>query len=229
VISSIAALPETLTVAPGAAVVGIIAGKTGHYRWAVWVSWLITTLGCGLLYVCDPFTSVPAWIFLNIPIGLGTGMAITSLTLAIQAACKPELNGAAAAFNPFLRTFGQALGISISGVTLQNTFRKELLKIPNFTAEMAHEYSREATAIVQVIHVMPSGPDRLAIQWAFLHSLRVIWIVMIVFSAIGSVLSFTIKGYSLDQEHVTKQKLETEELHCENEDIALTSSTKLNK
>jgi MFS family permease len=103
--SSVAAFSGTLTVAPGAAVVGIIAGKTGRYRWAVWVSWLITTLGCGFLYVCDPFTSIPAWVFLNILVCVGTGIAITSLTLAIQVLCRPELNGAAAAFHPFLRTF----------------------------------------------------------------------------------------------------------------------------
>jgi MFS family permease len=210
VLSSVAALPETLTVAPGAAIVGIVAGKTGHYRWAVWASWVLTTLGCGLLYVCDPFTSVPAWIFLNLPVGLGTGMAITALTLAIQAACKPELNGAAAAFNPFLRTFGQALGISISGVTLQNAFRRELGKIPGFSVEVAREYSREATAIVEVIHGMADGEERIALQWAYLRSLRVIWIVMIVLSGVGTLLSFGIRGYSLNQEHVSKQKLETE-------------------
>lgn len=210
VISSVAALPETLTVAPGAAVVGIIAGKTGHYRWAVWASWGLTTIGCGLLYVCDPFTTVPAWIFLNIPVGLGTGMAVTALTLAIQAACKPELNGAAAAFNPFLRTFGQALGISISGVTLQNAFRKELLKIPGFDVGLAHEYSREATAIVDVIHAMPVGSERLDLQWAYLRALRIIWIVMIALSGFSTLLSLTIKGYSLNQEHVSKQKLQAE-------------------
>lgn len=31
--SSVALLPETLTTAPSAVVVGIIAGMTGHYRW----------------------------------------------------------------------------------------------------------------------------------------------------------------------------------------------------
>lgn len=204
--------------APGAAAVGIIAGKTGHYRWAVWASWILTTLGCSLLYICDPFTSIPKWIFLNIPVGLGTGMAITAITLAIQAACKPELNGAAAAFNPFLRTFGQAVGISISGVTLQNVFQRELLKLPSFSPDRAREYSREATAIVKVIHNMGAGPERLELQWAYLRSLRVIWIVMIALSGIGMLLSFTIIGYSLNQQHISKHKLETGELPDEKKD-----------
>lgn len=38
-IAGVALLPETLTVAPAALVVGILAGITGHYRWSLWIGW----------------------------------------------------------------------------------------------------------------------------------------------------------------------------------------------
>lgn len=70
VISAVAGLPESLTVTPAAVVVGVLAGKTGQYRWALWGGWLLATLGAGLLLLLKPETTVVQWIFLNIPLGL---------------------------------------------------------------------------------------------------------------------------------------------------------------
>lgn len=68
-------------------VVGIIASLTGHYRWSLWAGWVLTTMGSGILYLLDRDTTVPQWIFLNIPVGIGTGMLFPAMALSIQAAC----------------------------------------------------------------------------------------------------------------------------------------------
>ncbi|CRK34943.1 hypothetical protein BN1708_006578, partial [Verticillium longisporum] len=76
IISALACLPESLTVAPAGIVVGVIAVITGHYRWSLWTGWALTTLGAGLLYLLNPDTPVRHWIPLNLPIGtrhLGDG------------------------------------------------------------------------------------------------------------------------------------------------------------
>lgn len=204
--SSVAVLPETLTVAPAGMAVGIIAGITGHYRWSLWIGWVLTTLGGGLLLLLKPDTSVAAWIWLNVPIGMGTGMLFPAMALSIQAACEPALNGQAAAFYSFLRTFGQSVGVAISGVIFQNVFKRKLQDLPAF-AGLADQYSQEATLVVEIIKQMPKGADKDDLVTAYNESLRTIWISLLAFAAFGLVLSVLIKGYSLNQEHVTNQGL----------------------
>ncbi|KAM7185636.1 putative mfs multidrug transporter protein [Naviculisporaceae sp. PSN 640] len=215
--SAVAVLPQTLTVAPAGAVVGIVAGLTGIYRPSIWLGFALTTLGSGLLLLLKPESSVPAWIFLNIPVGIGTGMLFPAMGLSIQAACEPILNGQAAAFYSFVRTFGQSVGVAISGVIFQNVFRRKLEDLPAF-AEVAFEYSRDATAVVGIIQGMPGGREKDDLVVAFNEALHVIWISLIAFSALGLVVSVAVKGHSLNQEHVTEQGLVTgEKRHSGNE------------
>ncbi|OIW26169.1 MFS general substrate transporter [Coniochaeta ligniaria NRRL 30616] len=206
VTSALAILPESLTVAPAGMAVGIIAAKTGHYRWSVWAGWVLTTAGAGLLWLLQPHTSVAQWIFINLPIGVGTGMLFPAMALSIQAACEPGFNGHASAFYSFLRGVGQSVGVAISGVIFQNVFRRKLLELPAFAA-LADEYSRDATNVVGIIKAMPAGGDRSDLIQAYADSLRIIWVTLLAFAAVGMFLGATIKGYTLNQEHITEQGL----------------------
>jgi hypothetical protein len=204
--SAIAVLPETLTVAPAGMAVGIIAARTGHYRWSVWLGWALTTAGAGLLWLLQPHTSVAAWVFINLPIGVGTGMLFPAMGLAIQAASEPRFNGEASAFYSFLRGVGQSIGVAISGVIFQNVFKRKLSALPAFAA-LANEYSRDATSVVDIIKAMPPGTDKSDLIQAYADSLRIIWISLLAFAALGMFMGGTVKGYTLDQEHKTKQGL----------------------
>lgn len=204
--SAVAVLPETLTVAPAAMAVGIASAISGRYRWALWSGWAIATLGSGLLYLLDRHSTVPQWIFLNLPIGLGTGMVFPATALAIQAASQPRLNADAAAFYSFLRTFGQSIGVAVSGTIFQNAFRNELEDLPEY-APLAEELSREATMVVGLIKEMPDGAPRGALMDAYNEGLRIVWIALTALAGVSLLLSLTVKGYSLQQEHVSKQKL----------------------
>ncbi|KAH8899443.1 major facilitator superfamily transporter [Thozetella sp. PMI_491] len=206
VVSAVAALPETLTVAPAGMAVGIIAGKTGHYRWSIWGGWIIATLGAGILLLMSPESTVVQWVFINIPIGLGLGMLFPAMALSIQAACEPALNGQASAFFSFLRGLGQALGVALSGVVFQNVFRQKLSELPAF-ASVADQFSRDATIVVSIIAEMGDSPEKTALVQAYSDSLRMIWVMMIACCAVAMLLGFTVKGYSLNQEHVTEQRL----------------------
>ncbi|OTB17574.1 hypothetical protein K445DRAFT_316203 [Daldinia sp. EC12] len=206
VTSAIALLPETVGLAVASVAVGALTGMTKRYRWALWGGWISTTTGSGLLYLLSTGTKVTQWVFLNIPFGIGVGMLFTAEILAIQASNRPELNGEAAAFFSFIRIFGQALGVAVSGVIFQNSLKQELLRIPGF-ASLADEYSRDATAIVALIHDMAEGDTKTRMIQAFSDALSSIWLSLIAFSATGLLLSLTVKGYSMAQEHVTAQHL----------------------
>jgi hypothetical protein len=204
IISGVAMLPESGFVAPMAVIVGIACAITGRYRWAIWSGWLFTTLGSGLLLLLKPTSSIPAWLFLNILVSIGTGMLFPAMGLGVQAAGRPRDAGHATAFYAFLRVFGQSIGVAISGVVFQNQIKSKLQGYPDL-ALFATQYSKDATALVTIIKQMPHGPRRTDLIQAYSDSLGSIWILMTCLAAVGLVSSLFIKGYSLTQEHETMQ------------------------
>ncbi|KAK8018088.1 Major Facilitator Superfamily protein [Apiospora marii] len=209
IMSAVGLLPVTIHLSWASTASGYAVGKVQRYRWALWLGWVLLTVGCGLLMLLGPGTSVVRWVFVQTPLGIGTGILFTPQILCIQASTEniPQFNGHAAAFFSFIRVFGSAVGVAVSGVIFQNAFKHKLEDIPQF-ADVAEEYSRDATLIVEVIKEMDTGSTARSLMInAYSESLGAIWITLLAFSAAGMLLSFTVKGYSMSQEHVTKQKL----------------------
>ncbi|KAK8120205.1 Major Facilitator Superfamily protein [Apiospora kogelbergensis] len=207
IMSAVGLLPVTIHLSWASSASGYAVGKVQRYRWALWLGWTLLTLGCGLLMLLGPDTSVAGWILVQTPLGIGTGILFTPQILCIQASTEPQFNGHAAAFFSFIRVFGSAIGVAVSGVIFQNAFRQKLEYIPQF-ADVAEEYSRDATLIVEVIKNMDAGSASKSLMIdAYSDSLGAIWITLLAFSAVGLLLSFMVKGYSMSQQHVTKQKL----------------------
>lgn len=207
IISGVAILPETSFVAPMSVIVGVACSMTGRYRWAIWIGWILTTLGCGLLALLGPGTTIAGWVFLNIPVSIGTGMLFPAMVLGLQAAGRPADNGHTAAFNSFLRVLGQSIGVALGGVVFQNQIKIKLLSYP-LLAPLAAEYSKDATALVSIIKTMAEGTEKTQLVQAYSDSLKVVWIVMCALSAFGMFVSAFTKGYTLQQEHSTLQHLE---------------------
>ncbi|KAF7902270.1 hypothetical protein EAF00_002173 [Botryotinia globosa] len=209
IISGVAILPETGFVAPMSVIVGVLVAKTGRYRWALWSGWFLATFGSGLLCLLKPSTSIVQWVFINVPISIGTGTLFPSMGLGNQAACRPQDAGHAAAFYSFARVFGEAIGVAIGGVVFQNQIKEKLLGYP-LLASMATEYSKDATALVKLIQNMDEGLEKTQLKDAYADSLKMIWIVMCALSGAALVSSLFVKGYSLEVEHKTLQGLKEE-------------------
>jgi len=111
--TGLAALPQTLTVVPSAAVVGIIASKTGRYRWSLYVGFVLTTIGMGLLYLLDVGTSVVEWVFLELVGGIGIGLLYPGMNLSIQSSVPPKDIAIAAGLFTFFRAAGQSVGVAV--------------------------------------------------------------------------------------------------------------------
>jgi MFS family permease len=187
-------------------IVGILVAKAGRYRWAIWIGWVLTTLGSGLLMLLEPGTTIVGWVFLNVTVAIGTGMLFPAMSLAIQAAGRPQDAGHSAAFYFFIRVFGQSLGVAIGGVVFQNQIKQKLLAYP-LLAPMAVEYSKDATALVSSIKGMTEGEMKTQLVQAYADSLKTIWLVMCVLSGVATLANIFIEGYSLEQEHKTLQGL----------------------
>jgi hypothetical protein len=106
--AGIAVFPETFTVAPASLIMGIIVSRTGRYRFGVWIGWLLTTIGTGLLCLLDVHTSNVTCILLNLVGGVGIGLLFSGMAFAIQASAWTvgEDMGFAIAMFCFMRALG---------------------------------------------------------------------------------------------------------------------------
>lgn len=207
ILTGVALFPQTFTVAPSAIVCGVLVTITGRYRWGLWVGWALSILGLGLLTLLDRHTSTVAWIFLNIPSGLGLGFLTAAIVCTVQASATNKNLTVAVAMVVFFRAFGQAVGIAVGGVIFQNRMRHELLKYSEWRTT-AEELSRDAAALVTVIQGMHSEEEasgRNDLQMAYTASLRIIWAFMAGIAGVGLILSLWVKKYDLNRALRTEQ------------------------
>ncbi|KAH8799927.1 major facilitator superfamily domain-containing protein [Hyaloscypha sp. PMI_1271] len=204
IITGIAVFPETFTVAPASIVVGITTSITGRYKWALWVGWVLTVLGMGLLYLQDVNTSTVAWVFLNLVPGLGTGILFAGMGIAIPSSAAAIDSAYAVAFFSFFRAFGQGVGVAIGGTIFQNMVQKKLQAYP-LLAPFAAEYSKDAAGLVQVIKAMQPGLAKTQLIQAYADSIKVIWVTMCGLAAVAMLTCFFVKEYSMDIQLETDQ------------------------
>lgn len=203
--SGVAALPQNATCVPCAVAVGVIVGKTGRYRWAIWLGWATTTLGMGLLIYLRVQTSIPAWIFLTIVSGIGIGLLFPSIALAVQASTPPEEAATASTLVIWFRVFGSSLGVAIGGVIFQNRFEAELASVQP-SGSISGDLPKNVVLLIEYIKRLPSGdPQRELLREILAKSFRVVWIATCVFAACAMLVSFFVKEYSMAQEHKTEQ------------------------
>ncbi|KAK3167465.1 hypothetical protein OEA41_010592 [Lepraria neglecta] len=192
-------------------IVGVVAARTGHYRWALWIGWTMTTLGSGLLYLLSPTTSIPAWIFLLLVSGIGIALHFPAMALTIQASAPPKDIAIAAAMFTFFRCFGQTIGVAIGGVIFQNRMAANLAGYPSLSGSAA-SYSLDVVALIRQITGMPAGdPQNVFLKTALSHSIRTIWAVMCGLAGLALATTLFIKHYDLNQKLVTEQGFEGQE------------------
>ena len=208
ILAGVSALPQSLTVVPCAMLVGVVAAKTGRYRWAIWAGWMLTTFGSGLLYLLEPTTKIPSWIFLMLVPGIGIGLLFPAMALAIQASVPPKNIAIAAAMFTFFRCFGETIGVAIGGVIFQNRMASNLANHPELSGS-GTSYSLDVVALIRQINAMPSNnPQKPILQVALSKSIDTIWLVMCGLAGLALISTIFIKQYNLDQEIMTEQGFE---------------------
>lgn len=198
-------IPNALTVAPAAAVSGILISKFGHYRWALWSGWLLMTFGTFILLVYKETSSSTEVIFLYMIVGLGGGLLYTSLGFVIQASSRPEDSAACGAMFALLRLFGQTLGVAIGGVIFQNQIKSHL-ESSSLLSSQAGELARLASGLVMRIQMLANNSiEKMELIAAFQGAFEVFIYVLSTMSVTSLLCSAFVKGYNVNQRHVTNQ------------------------
>ncbi|EFR04042.1 hypothetical protein MGYG_07048 [Nannizzia gypsea CBS 118893] len=200
-LSGVLGLPQTATIVPFSVAVGVVVGKAGRYRWAIWSGWALSYLGLGLLILLKEHTTIVQWVFLGAVSGFGIGLLFPSVPLAIQASVPQEDVAMAATLVQFFRFLGQTLGVAIGGAVVNNQLRRNLIKA-GLTEQPA-----SLIRLIRILRGLPvNAPLTIALKHAMSKSFRTIWIVMCALSAVNPLLGFLIAEYSLNQEHKTEQQ-----------------------
>ena len=174
---------------------GRLVTRTGHYKVFPIVGTAVLAVGLLLLTQLDPHTpygEVAVFMFIT---GLGIGLVMQVLVVAVQNAVPYSALGVATATATFFRTIGGAFGVAVLGAVFANRLISQL-KLHATSAELKLVSGSNVTANPAQIDHLPPGQRNFVIS-AFSHSVETAFLVSVPFVLLGFVLSWLIKEIPL--------------------------------
>lgn len=191
---------------PASIAIGIAITKLGQFRWALWLGWIVTTLGTGLLIILDANTRAYALVLIFLVVGIGQGLLLNSLNTTIQAISAVEDAAYASAMYAFMRGIGLCLGVAIGGTIFQNQLSNELRN-----AGLPSDIAGNAEGFVATLNRLPSdSPLKIGVVQAYMSSFKVLFIVLTAVSAASLVTSLFISHHTMNKSLGSRHVLEQE-------------------
>jgi EmrB/QacA subfamily drug resistance transporter len=203
-LSGVYLLPFVLALSFMSGLTGVFIKKTGKYLPPIWFGLFVMTVGYGL-FIDIP--SSPGWakiIIYQIIAGIGVGPNFQAPLIALQSLVAPKDIATATATFGFTRTIATAISVVVGSVVFQNEMQK---RYPALLAALGPKLANQlkggsAGASVGIVRALPPAQREIA-RDAFWHSLRIMWIMYVVFSALGLFISLFISKNTLSKEHQT--------------------------
>ncbi len=123
------------------------------YRVITIVGYAALTLGFVMLAMFDRETNL-VWLYLDlVTIGVGLGLSMLTLLIAVQQAVEKSKLGVATSLNQFSRSIGGAIGVAVMGAILTASLATELNKAASdngvLTSEQAQEFASNPNALIE--------------------------------------------------------------------------------
>jgi EmrB/QacA subfamily drug resistance transporter len=174
---------------------GRIVTRTGRYK-------VFPVVGTGVLAVGllsltrlgphTPYPQVAVYMFIT---GLGIGLVMQILVVAVQNAVPHAALGVATATATFFRTIGGAFGVAVLGAVFANRLIAQL-KLHATAAELKLISGSSVTANPSQIEHLPPA-QRTFVVSAFSHSVETAFLVAVPFVVVGFILAWLIKEIPL--------------------------------
>ncbi|KAJ2970576.1 hypothetical protein NUW58_g9650 [Xylaria curta] len=202
--SGVLLLPTVVIIVPGGLISGALLSKFGKYRPIHMAAFFLMALGAGLLVLLDQDSVLGLYVGLQFIGGLGSGLALSTLLPAVQAALDEKDTASSSATWAFIRTFGTVWGVSIPAAIFNSRCDSLASQITDLAVQnqIAHGqcYSHATSAWVQSLEL----PIRNSVIGVFSDSLRIVWAVA---TAIVGTSFFVV---FLEKEIKLRDSLETE-------------------
>ena len=197
-------LPVLLSLIPASVVVGVLITRFNHFRWAIWLGWILTTLGVGLTLMFDIATPTATWAGIFILLGFGHGLLLNAQNFAAQALCQPKDEASAAAMYMFLRSFGMALGVGIGGTVFQNGMRIKLVAL-----DLPTRIATDAAGYIPTLRSLPDGSVfKTQVLQAYVHGFRAVFAFFFAVAALAGLLSLCLKHADMNKKLESKHVLQ---------------------
>ncbi|MFB7511755.1 MDR family MFS transporter [Streptomyces sp. NPDC056144] len=181
---------------------GNVVSKTGKYRIFPIIGSLVMGIGLYLLSLMGPDTSTWLESLYMFVLGIGIGLCMQVLTIAVQNTVDYADLGTATSGVTFFRTLGSAFGTAVFGTIYANSLK------PNLTAGVG-----EAAAVASSLGIDPKGiaqaaqspaglhalPERVAepIVNAYAETLQTVFLWTVPVAAVGFVVALFLKQVAL--------------------------------
>jgi MFS family permease len=216
-------LPALVFCMVSSPVTSALITRFGTYRWAVWLGYLLTSLGSGVTILLNEHSSQLVYSAIFATIGLGLGIILSAVNFATQASVtNTSDSGRAGAMYAFMRGVGMCVGVAIGGTIFVNAMKVELQKLglPTSIAEQAEGYVEEVLA-----HLPTEDPLRGMILQAYAMGFTGVFIGLTAISASTLVLTLTIKQFSMDKVLESRYSVVMAERSTTTTTTAITSPT----
>ncbi|OKP10714.1 hypothetical protein PENSUB_4017 [Penicillium subrubescens] len=209
--SAVSLLPTTIISVVFAAISMMMVPLFGGYMWLLRLSWVILTLGSGLLALFDVGSS--ASMRYGLPILWGQGVALLRLNLLPMQASVKNVDDTGLAIAQFLtiRMFGGLVGLTISSSIFNNVFSKA---IADTTVQLSGALAplKDASNAVRFIDSLRSLQVSIStmdqVLGVYLECFRTIFYVMTGMGALGLVTSIFLDEIDLKGRELGNQRFE---------------------
>jgi EmrB/QacA subfamily drug resistance transporter len=205
--SGLLMLPMMAGVIAASVVSGQAISRLGHYKWFPVAGTGLMGLGLFLFRNLDLHTSLWQAFFDMVVIGVGMGLCMQSLILAVQNGLHLRDMGAGTAAATFFRSLGGSLGVAVLGAVLSGQLKQHLgtllpPAIAQLPAELQQKFGAAAAAgnfslnEPSKILALPE-PLKVAIQTAFVNSLGPVFLTAAMVSLIAFLLTLAVPDLEL--------------------------------
>ncbi len=212
--SGVEIFPIATTIAPAAAVSGIMVTVTGKYRLYHFLGFALMAAGCGSLSTLDTQSSMGAWIGFQLMFGLGNGMVFNTMIPPLLASLPSSEVATATATWTFMRSFGQIWGIAIPSAIfnqrVDNLVHTRLSAFPGIAQLLVRGGAYQKATAVFINSLSESDNLRGIVKSVYVDALRTVWYVSIPFAVIGIPIALFVKSYKLTTELETEFGMEDE-------------------
>lgn len=188
-------LPTAVSLVPGGMVSGLILTKTGRYRPLHLAGYAPMTLGAGLFTLLGKNASLAVYVIVQIVAGLGSGLALTTLLPATQAALSERDTASSTVTWTFVRSSGTVWGVAVPSAIF-NTRASAAAGTAAAARAMVADGQAYAHASSELRLALPSRAREQVIGVST-DSLRLVWIVAAVIAGVSFFVVFVEKEIKL--------------------------------
>lgn len=203
--AAVEALALALPVTAFAIIAALAIDVVRRYTWSIWIGWITTTAGMGVMYLLNTTSGQAARVGYQILAGVGLGMLYPSLGIPLQAAVELDDSGLAMGTFVFLRQTGAVIGLALGAAVFSNSFTSALPKLLPPGLEALRSGNAAVTLMKDLRHLDLDAATLRPILDTYSKALGWVWVAMVVVGGLGFLTTLAIRDITLENEDRGKQ------------------------